>query len=45
MDEGATLIGKAEITPDTKNRGVLPKPTSNPASNNPPPPPPKSGNH
>jgi cytoskeletal protein CcmA (bactofilin family) len=25
MDEGATMIGKAEITPDTKNRPVPPK--------------------
>jgi cytoskeletal protein CcmA (bactofilin family) len=33
MDEGATLIGKAEITPDTKGR-ALPAKT-------PPPPPPK----
>jgi cytoskeletal protein CcmA (bactofilin family) len=26
MDEGATMIGKAEITPDTKNRPPLAKP-------------------
>ncbi|MEP6670151.1 MAG: polymer-forming cytoskeletal protein [Chthoniobacter sp.] len=35
MDEGATLIGKAEITPDTKGR-TLPPPAPSAPGNTPP---------